>query len=146
MKHANNSQRRRARPARPRQLRGIALIEAMVSILIFLIGILGVIGLHSAMMRAQGAAKFRADAAVLASEVVGSMWGDAGNLAGYASSANTPCTLAPCARWLAKVANALPHGAAAIETSAQTGIATINVSWTLPTDGAHLYVTTTDIH
>ena len=127
-------------------VRGIALLEAMVSILIFLVGILGVIGLHSAMMRAQGAAKSRADAAVLASEVVGSMWGDVGSLASYTSSVGTPCSHVPCARWLAKVATTLPQGSAAIVASAQTGVATISVSWILPTDGAHLYVTTTAIH
>jgi type IV pilus assembly protein PilV len=128
-----------------RLLRGVALIEAMVSILILVAGILGVVGLHTSMMRAQSAARYRADAAVLSGELIGSMWGDASQLASYASTATTACTHAPCASWLAKVANALPGGAAEIEADAATGIATIHVSWSLPVDGTHRYVTTTAI-
>lgn len=134
-----------SRPSGRSQVRGIALIEAMVSILIFVTGILGVVGLQSAMMRAQGAAKYRADAAVLAGELIGSMWSESSNLASYSSSTAAACSHTPCAQWLAKVASTLPMGSAVIAADPVSGIATVNVSWSLPTDGTHSYVTTTAI-
>lgn len=132
-----------------RPAQGIALLEALVSILIFTTGILGVIGLQAAMTRAQGEAKYRADAAALAGELIGSMWSDSANsassnLVNYASTSVTACTHTPCAQWLAKVATSLPSGTAVIEAAA-TGVTTITVNWTLPTDGTHTYVTTTSI-
>ncbi len=129
--------------------RGVALIEAMVSILIFTTGILGVIGLYANMTRAQGSAKYRADAAVLSSELIGAMWSDSANtassnLVNYASTSGTPCTHVPCAQWLVKVASGLPKGSAVI-TAVATGNVTISVSWTPPADETHTYVTTTTI-
>ena len=125
--------------------KGIALIEALVGILIFTTGILGVVGLQAAMTREQGSAKTRADAAVLASELIGMMWIDSSNglnanLANYA----TGCTTGACAQWLAKVAKELPSGTAVIVTDA-AGTATITISWTSPTDGQHQYVTSTSV-
>jgi type IV pilus assembly protein PilV len=130
-----------------RSARGIALIEALVGILIFTTGILGVVGLQAAMTREQGSAKSRADAAVLASELIGMMWSDSAtdtlnaNLANYA----TGCTAGSCGQWLAKVAKELPSGTAVIATDAGTGSATITITWTSATDGNHQYVTSTSI-
>lgn len=126
------------------------MIEALVSILIFTTGILGVIGLQASMTRAQGAAKYRADAAVLSGELIGFMWSDSANtvsanLANYTSSSGTACTYTPCSQWLTKVASSLPKGTAVVATDAATGRATVTVSWTLSTDGTHSYVTTTSI-
>ena len=73
---------RPSRPLRSRQ-RGAALVEAMIGILIFAFGIIGLVGLQVAMTRAQGAAKVRADASYLASQVIGTMWADRPNLAEY---------------------------------------------------------------
>lgn len=128
---------------------GIALIEALVSILIFTTGILGVIGLQASLTRAQGDAKYRADAAALAGELVGAMWSDSAdtasdNLVNYVSTSGTACTHVPCAQWLDKVSSHLPKGTAVID-AASTGVVTIRVSWTLPTDGTHTYVTTSSI-
>jgi type IV pilus assembly protein PilV len=125
--------------------RGIALIEALVGILIFTTGVLGVVGLQAAMTREQGSAKTRADAAVLASELIGLMWADSSNdlkanLANYA----TGCTSGACKQWVDKVAKELPGGTAVIATDA-AGTATITISWTSPTDGNHKYVTSTSI-
>jgi type IV pilus assembly protein PilV len=140
----------RSRKATRKHVHGIALIEALVSILIFTTGILGVIGLQAAMMRAQGAAKYRADASALAGELIGRMWGDSANAASanlinYASTTAAACTHEPCAQWLAKVATSLPKGTAVILADAITGGVTVTISWTLPTDGLHTYVTTTAI-
>ena len=124
------------------KVRGIAMIEALVSLLIFTTGILGAIGLQAAMTRAQGASKHRADAAVLSSELIGSMWGDLANVANYANNAGTACAHTPCARWVTKVASSLPGGESVITADAATGVTTITITWTLPSSGKHTYATT----
>jgi type IV pilus assembly protein PilV len=140
----NNARRLLGRGLR-KGAKGIALIEALVGILIFTTGILGVVGLQAAMTREQGSAKSRADAAVLASELIGFMWIDSSNalsanLANYA----TGCTTGTCKQWLAKVEKELPSGTAVIVTDA-AGTATITITWVSPTDGQHQYVTSTSI-
>jgi len=138
----NNKTRRTGKRKRP--MGGFAMIEALVGMLIFSAGILGMVGLQAAMTRAQGVAKYRADATILASELLGSMWGDAqANYVNYVSSKTVACTHTPCARWLANVAEKLPQGAATIAIDAATGVTTVSISWTLPTDGTHTYVTST---
>src|SRR6478609_3833018 len=82
---------------------GFALIEVMVGLLLFSIGILGLVGVQGAMTQSQTAAKFRADAAFLASEAIGTMWTDRANLNAYVTSPGTPCTATRCAAWVAKV-------------------------------------------
>lgn len=122
--------------------RGIALIEALVAILIFTVGILGAVGLQAAMLRTQGAAKVRADAAILASEVVGMMWTDAGsraNLQNYTSD----CTTGSCGNWMAKLGRSLPNGTATFALSNVTGATTITITWTPPNDVQHQFVTST---
>lgn len=140
---------RRASGMRTRS-RGIALIEALVGILIFTTGILGVVGLQAAMTKAQGSAKSRADASMLANELVGLMWSDystiaAGNIANYNTSAGTTCSTDPCKTWAAKVQSALPSGSAIVATNATSGAVTITISWTVPGEGNHQYVTSTTI-
>lgn len=126
--------------------RGIAMLEALVGILIFTTGILGVVGLQAAMTRAQGAAKVRADAALLANELVGVMWADSANaMSANLSNYHTGCSTGSCGQWLAKVARALPAGTASIETDANTGSVIISISWTTPSDGTHRYITNTSI-
>jgi len=131
--------------------RGVALIEALVAILILAVGILGLVGMQAAMTRAQGAGKFRADAANLANEVIGLMWTDrpqavgtlAGNLGQYATA---NCSgYAPCRDWSAKVAQLLPQGVATITTDTSTGAVTVSLTWTIPNEGTHTYVTSTHV-
>ncbi len=57
------------------------LIEALVAVLIFAFGVLGIVGLQAAMTKAQTQSKSRADASLLAQQVIGSMWTDTPNLA-----------------------------------------------------------------
>ena len=53
---------------------GIMMIEAMVAILVFSIGVLGVVGMQAAAIGASRDAKYRTDAGLLATELVGRMW------------------------------------------------------------------------
>lgn len=118
------------------------LIEALVSLLIFSFGVLGVVGLQAMMTKAQTASKYRAEAAFLANQLVGSMWSDVpANLANYATAS---CGgYGRCNEWSGKVAAALPGGAATV--AIDTTNVTIAISWAQPNEGAHTYTTTTAI-
>lgn len=134
---------RRAPASRPAKQRGIALIEAMVAILIFAFGVLGLVGLQVAMTKAQGTAKFRADAAFLGSQVIGTMWVDRSHLANY-TTANC-ASYTPCSEWIAKVASTLPAGTADLSYTASSGAVAVTLTWTVPVEGRHSHVLTTSI-
>lgn len=126
-----------------RQHKGVALIEALMAILIFSVGVLGLVGLQASMTRAQTAAKFRSDAANLASEAIGLMWVDKGNLARYASA--TCDGHRPCLDWKNKVASALPGGTTLVTTNVSDGAVSVTLTWTVPNEGSHSYATSTAI-
>ena len=142
--------RSRRRPA-PRAARGVVLIEVLVSLLIFAFGVLGLVGLQATMTQAQTAARARADAASLASELIGLMWSDLPNVRNYAT--DTGCVDGtPCGDWKNKVAVELPGGSsptvtvttavAATATTSAVSDVTISLSWTLPGGGgSHSYTT-----
>jgi type IV pilus assembly protein PilV len=50
------------------------LLEALIAILIFSVGILGIVGMQASTIKASRDAKFRADAGLLANELIGQMW------------------------------------------------------------------------
>jgi type IV pilus assembly protein PilV len=120
---------------------GFMLIEALVALLIFAFGVLGLVGLQATMTKAQSTAKYRADAAFLAQQVLGTMWSDAPNLANYATA--NCAGYARCNSWAAKVASTLPAGTATV-TLAGSDI-TVAISWTQPNEGSHTYSTRTTI-
>jgi type IV pilus assembly protein PilV len=122
--------------------RGFMLLEALVGILIFSFGVLGLVGLQASMTKAQTSAKSRADASYLASEIVGSMWLDTPNLASYATA--SCASHARCEALSNKVAAVLPGGEADIEILGG-GVVKITITWTLPNEGTHRYITETAI-
>jgi len=75
---------------------GAMLLEALIAILIFSMGILALVGLQAVSIKNTAEAKYRADAAFLANQIIGQMWSDnTTNLAGYAhnpTTGGTPCT------------------------------------------------------
>ena len=133
-----------ARRNPPRRLqRGVALIEALVAVLIFAFGIIGLVGLQVSMTRAQGAAKFRADASYLGSQVLGTMWADRANLIKYDTAS---CgAYQPCKDWTDKVAGTLPAGSAQISAAA-SGLVSLTVTWSTTAEGTHSHVVTTSIN
>lgn len=99
---------------------GVALIEAMVAIFIFSIGVLAVIGMQAVSIRTAADAKYRADAAFLADQLIGRMWADQGNLSQYITgaancTAGTAATYANAATWLNTVASTLPGAATTLQ-------------------------------
>ena len=144
MGNARRTPALRSMAARQRGLRGVALIEALVAILIFAFGVLGIIGLQASMTRAQSAAKFRADAASLASELVGILWVESvANRANYttANCANHPA----CLDWKNKVAASLPGGAIDLSGNTTSGEVGITLTWNVPNEGQHSYVSRTNV-
>jgi type IV pilus assembly protein PilV len=101
---------------------GVLLLEAMIAVLIFSLGILAIVALQAASIRTQGDAKQRAEASYLANQLIGRMWTDRGNLAGYAhnaagafscdSAVGTSATSASASltTWLQNVSATLPNG------------------------------------
>lgn len=122
---------------------GVALIEALVSMLLFSLGVLALVGLQTSMMKAQTDAKVRADAAYLASEVVGKMWSDLQNIGNYSGQACAEQTR--CKEWQDKVAAMLPNGSGAITVDSSTNDVTVTIGWESPDQGAHRFVTHTTI-
>lgn len=137
---------RRHSPRPKKTERGAALIEVLVGILIFSIGVLGLIGLQTAMTRAQTTAKMRADATLVANEVIGTMWADRANIAKYTNTGgSTTCSSTPrCDDWVKKVQSTLPGGVANITTTAN-GTVTLSVSWNTSVEGTSTYATVTSI-
>ncbi|WIM05563.1 MAG: prepilin-type cleavage/methylation domain-containing protein [Candidatus Nitricoxidivorans perseverans] len=117
-------------PAHNRQ-GGAMLLEGLISILIFAMGILAIVGLHASSTKATTQAKSRVDASLVASQRIGQMWVDQGNLGGYAE---TDTTVA-----------GLPNGT---RTTAILGTqATVTVSWQMPGDDTvHSYQTIAQIN
>lgn len=132
---------KRATPSRRGGSRGVALIEALVGVLIFSVGVLGLVGLQASMSRAQGSAKFRADAAYLASDLLGQMWADQQSLARYDSA--ECATYSRCSDWVQKVSATLP----ASETSVTVGSGNVavTITWSTTSEGTHSYVLETAI-
>jgi len=116
--------------------RGFMLIEALVSLLIFAFGVLGIVGLQAAMTKAQTQSKFRADASLLAQQLIGAMWTDRANMANYATASCTGYTR--CSQWATRVAAALPNGAAAVSFPSASEVS-ISITWTPPNDSQHNY-------
>lgn len=117
------------RITRRRAEQGFTLLEALIAILIFSFGILALMGLQATAISDVRDAKYRADAAFLANQIVGMMWADDpdNNLTQYAlNTAGANCvfaggTAAPggsqaainLAAWQTQVGNTLPGSTAA---------------------------------
>lgn len=123
---------------------GIALIEALVALFVFSMGILAIIGLQATSVRASTDAKYRANATLLADQILGQMWSDQGvaqaNLPNYITGAANCALVAPGGNanlnaWLNTVASTLPGaepGRQRIQYNAATREVTVTVCWTTP--------------
>jgi type IV pilus assembly protein PilV len=133
--------RRPASSAHSRRQRGVMLIEALIAILIFSIGILGIVGLQASAVKQSTDARYRAEAAYLAEQLLGQMWTgkrDVATLtARYASSCGTACT--GYATWFNNVQAVLPNVFEDQDTKPEVlispgGVVTITVKWRAPGD------------
>src|SRR3954469_6168427 len=92
---------------------GVMLIEALIGILIFSIGILALLGMQGAAMKNTTDARYRSEAAFLATQVVGQMWvDDKDQLANYKTDGTGPAVYPARDNWGNTVAATLPGGIA----------------------------------
>jgi type IV pilus assembly protein PilV len=133
----------RPQPAARRPQRGMMLIEALIAILIFSVGILGIVGLQATAVQQSGDARYRAQAAELAQQLLGQMWTGDRTAATLQTNYNCtpPCSGAgtPYQTWYAQVSAALPGVATdsnlqpAVSVDAQ-GIVVMTLYWRQPSD------------
>lgn len=115
---------------------GAMLVEVMVSVLIFAFGILGIVGLQAASVAQVSDAKYRSDAALLANQLIGTMWlGDrtaAALTANFSTQANGPGYVS----FKNKVAGALPGAVSNPPTVlvAPDGTVTVIIQWLAPSE------------
>jgi type IV pilus assembly protein PilV len=87
---------------------GVMLIEALIGILIFSIGILALLGMQGTAIKNTTDARYRSEAAFLATQIGGQMWvDDKDKLARYNTADPTP--YAPRDTWVNSVALTLPN-------------------------------------
>ncbi|MFZ5512003.1 MAG: type IV pilus modification PilV family protein [Pseudomonadota bacterium] len=148
----------------PGKQAGAVLLEALVAILVFSFGVLAIVGLQASSIKSSSDAKYRADAAFLANQILGMMWADArANLSSYAHrSSGANCNFnggsgnANVISWLGTAADpgtvvgSLPGATTdnqQITVDAATGLVTVTICWRMPQSPApHSYTTTARIN
>ncbi len=146
---------------------GAFLLEGLLAIVVFSIGLLALVSLQAQAIKQSGDAKYRADAAFLADQIISQIWVDRANIATYAFGPNTttapscgtPPTATPnCAinGWLTRVAATLPGATAARQTiaipvandptNAANNVVTVTIQWQAAQDtGVHNHVAVAQI-
>jgi type IV pilus assembly protein PilV len=112
---------------------GSMLLEALFGILIFSLGILALVGLQTSSVKQSNAGRYRTDAAMLANQLVGTMWvSDHAFLGNYATGGLSYM------EWAAQVTALLPGAAAnpPLVVVAVDGTVTINIFWRGPSEPA----------
>jgi type IV pilus assembly protein PilV len=141
---------------------GSALLEALIAILIFSMGILALMGLQAASIKNSSDAKYRADAAYLANQIIGQVWVDRTNIANYAhrtgGAACAPTGAnsgnANVTAWLAQTADLLPGADSTKQqivigavTATNAYPVTVTVCWQGPQDASsHNFVARAEIN
>ena len=140
--------------------RGSLLLEGIIAILLFSLGILALMGLQTIAISTTADAKYRAEAAFLANQIIGQMRvANPATLAGYANYVTTGvgnCTFTGTAsangdvtQWLGTVAGNLPGATAALQqiTIGAGNLVTVTVCWKGPQETVpHKHVAVTQIN
>ena len=135
---------------------GVMLLEALIGILIFSLGILAMVGLQAMSLRLATDSRDRAEAANLATQLIGQMWLNRAAVASYqySGSGTAPSALTS---WISQVNASLPNAAAnppivTVGAASINGVAvgtqtTVTLRWKSPTDPTvHQYVMTAYIN
>lgn len=112
--------------------RGSSMLEALVAIVLFSIGLLGLIGLQAVSIKNSSDAKYRADAALLANQIIGQIWVDRGNIDSYAhfnggaacNFSNAASGLTAVTDWVTEINRVLPRASLGNAAIAQIALTT----------------------
>lgn len=133
-----------------RQQSGSMLLEGLIAVLIFSLGILAIVGLQATAVKASTDARYRSEAALLANQLLGTMWVSDRTTAALQTNFNTGGV--GYVAWRDNdVLGALPGAAANPPTVVvdAAGTATITLFWLAPSEPAaatpHRYVTVAQI-
>jgi len=127
------------RPNRCSRQRGASLLEVLIALLIFSFGVLGIVGLQANMNIRSTEAKLRADAAMLADEVIGRMWiVQPSQRSEFDYHADTTCQAGTAAApnrltaWKTKLDTAIPGAKARVAYDAVNGEVELTLCWLRP--------------
>ena len=119
------SKRAQRRPGR-RPESGFTLIEVLISLLVFSFGVLGMVGLQATASKLSVDSEERTRAALLASEMVATMWGNQ----------STTVSDGALTAWNTRLADTsamgLPGGSGTVGAADANGVVTVTVTWTSP--------------
>jgi type IV pilus assembly protein PilV len=137
---------------------GAFLLEGLLAIVVFSIGLLALVSLQAQAIKQSGDAKYRADAAFLADQIISQIWVDQANLASYAFTGtpaptcpvtipNPPTVAAVRGAWLCRVQNTLPGATPANQTiTINANRVTVTIQWQAARDaGLHNHVAVAQI-
>lgn len=124
---------------------GFMLLEVLVAILIFAIGVLSLVGLQVASIKESTQAKYRADATLLANDLISRMWVTDRSFATIDAQFDSAGPGAAYTAWLPAVQAALPGSAATPPVVDVVSVAaggggtpssrvTLTLSWKAPTE------------
>jgi type IV pilus assembly protein PilV len=88
---------------------GVMLLEALIGILIFSLGVLALVGMQALAIKVATESRERAEASNLASQLIGEMWINRGNLSDYNYSAGSGSVPSVLTGWVSQVQAALPN-------------------------------------
>lgn len=92
-----------------RPARGFMVLEVLIALLIFSLGVLGLVGLQARAAKDTGQAQYRAQAVLLANELVGMMWAGDHSYTNLSTVYAAGSTDAGYVAWIAKVKATLPR-------------------------------------
>jgi type IV pilus assembly protein PilV len=133
----------RAFPARGKARRdtqrGSFMLEALIAILIVALGVLGTVGLYARSVQQVDDAKFRGEAALLASSVIGQMWLSDAHQAALTANFDSGSAGPGYTEFAAMVAQRLPNSVAPTVTvsagpNASSSRVDILIQWKHPGD------------
>lgn len=116
----------RLHTGRHRGQRGFTLLETLVALLIFSVGLLGVVALQARTIQLSVDGEDRNRAALLADEVVATMW----------ARGTTSLSTAETTAWSTRVQGALPGATATVSAPDADGVVTVSITWRPPSRAA----------
>jgi len=115
---------RRPRRATSPEQQGFMLLEVLIALLIFSLGVLGLVGLQANATKESGQAQYRAQAIMLADELIGMMWAGDHSNANLTATYGSSSTDASFVAWKNKVQSTLP-GAGTVAAAPTVTLTTV---------------------